>query len=388
MRKWIIGFVVVGILLIWWLLRPQAIPVDVVTLQTAEMAATVEEQGRTRARLPHIITAPVAGHLLRHEWLEGQRVEAGQELAQLALLADDTRTEAGYRANLAAAEARRHSAEASLEEAESALTRAQRESERRDYLFRDRLIGEEERDRYRQELQAAEARTLSARSALAAAQADEGSARALLMGSDGETSADAMIRITAPVSGTLQQIPQREGVVAAGAPLFQLSNADALELVIDLLTQEAVKVSPGDEIRVTGWGGDDTLFGTVDYIEPEAFTKYSALGVEEQRVNVIGTLSAPATTPSAGYRIGAGYRIEAAIVVWRGDDVIAVPGSALLREAGQWHVFVVEDSRAHLRPVTIGESNREQTQVVDGLSGGDQVIVFPSDQVTDGVRVE
>lgn len=382
MRKWIIGFVVLGILLMWWLLRPQAIPVDIVTLETAEMAATVEEQGRTRARLPHIITAPVAGHLLRHEWLEGHRVEAGQELAQLALLAEDTRTEAGYRANLAAAEARRHSAEASLEEAESALTRAQRESERRDYLFRDRLIGEEERDRYRQELQAAEARTLSARSALAAAQADENRARTLLMGSDGETSPDAMIRVTAPVSGTLQQIPQREGVVAAGTPLFQLSNADALELVIDLLTQEAVRVSPGDDILVTGWGGTDTLLGTVDYIEPEAFTKYSALGVEEQRVNVIGSLSAPVNT------LGAGYRIEAAIVVWRGDDVLTVPGSALLREAGQWQVFVVEDGTARLRQVTIGERNREQTQVVDGLSAGEQIIVFPSDQVADGVRVE
>lgn len=382
MRKWIIGFVVVGILLIWWLLRPQTISVDVVTLQTTEMAATVEEQGRTRARLPHTITAPVAGHLLRHEWLEGQRVEAGQELAQLALLADDTRTEAGYRANLAAAEARRHSAEASLEEAESALTRAQRESERRDYLFRDRLIGEEERDRYRQELQAAEARTLSARSALTAAQADENRARTLLMGSDGETSPDSMIRITAPASGTLQQIPQREGVVAAGTPLFQLSNADALELAIDLLTQQAVRVSPGDDILVTGWGGTDTLLGTVDYIEPEAFTKYSALGVEEQRVNVIGSLSAPVNT------LGAGYRIEAAIVVWRGDDVLAVPGSALLREAGQWQVFVVEDGTARLRQVTIGERNREQTQVVDGLSAGEQIIVFPSDQVADGVRVE
>jgi HlyD family secretion protein len=163
---------------------------------------------------------------------------------------------------------------------------------------------------------------------------------------------------------------------------LQISNNDEIELVIDLLTQDAVKVQPGAFIEINGWGGDHPLPGRVKYIEPQAFTKYSALGVEEQRVNVIGRLQE--TQPG----LGAGYRVEAAIVVWQQDHVLTVPTSSLFRRESQWHVFVVENGQAKLRSIEIGEQSRMLAQVISGLSAGEQVIVFPSDLIEEGVNVE
>lgn len=385
MRKWIIMVGIVIAVSAVWLLSSSSVSVTTGVVQTRPLTVTVQEQGRTRARLPYTITAPVNGHLLRTDLIEGVSVQQGDVLARIALIAEDTRTEASIRANLAAAEARQRAAEAALLEAESALPRAQREAERRERLFLDRLISEEERDSYKQTAAAAEARLLSARAAVTAAQADTQNARALLMGVDGTPSDGNSLAVTAPVSGTVQAVHERgDRVVTAGTALFQVSDGDALELVIDLLTQDAVEVSPGDTILVTGWGGEDTLVGTVDYIEPQAFTKYSALGVEEQRVNVIGRL----TGNDAGHpRLGAEYRIEADIVVWQEDEVLTVPVSALFRRDNSWHVFVVEQARAMLRPVQIGRRNRDLAQVLDGLQQNEEVILFPSDQVMDGSTV-
>jgi len=213
--------------------------------------------------------------------------------------------------------------------------------------------------------------------------ADETSARALLMGSSGSDSENPTVQVYAPASGTIQLVHERgDRVIAAGTPLFQISNEDALELIIDLLTQDAVRVYPGDTILITGWGGDDVLMGKVDYVEPQAFTKYSALGVEEQRVNVVGSLL------ENNPQLGAGYRIEAAIAVWQQDDVLTVPTSALFRRDNSWHVFLVENDTATLRPVRVGQRSRDYAQVLEGLQRGSEVIAFPSDLVQEGVAVE
>ncbi len=385
MRKWIIMTAIVMAVAVLWLLSSTPLSVETAVVQTRPLTVTVQEQGRTRARLPYTITAPVNGHLLRNNLIEGMSVRQGDVLAQIALLAEDTRTEASIRANLAAAEARQRAAEATLIETESALPRAQREAERRERLFLDRLISEEERDSYQQTEAAAEARLLSARAAVIAAQADVQNASAALMGLDGNQSDSNNLTVTAPVSGTVQAVYERgDRVIAAGTELFRISDGDALELVIDLLTQDAVQVSPGDTILITGWGGQETLPGTVDYIEPQAFTKYSALGVEEQRVNVIGRLTGSNGGPPL---LGAEYRIEANIVVWQEDEVLTVPISALFRRDNNWHVFVVEQEQAVLRQIRIGRRNRDLAQVLDGLQQNDQVIVFPSDQVMDGSAV-
>lgn len=382
MRKWILGFLALLAIVVYLVsTSSSALRVETATVEQRDLVITVQEQGRTRARLPYTVTAPVNAYMQRTTLIEGDRVEQGQALAELSLLAEDNRAEASYRANLQAAEARRRVAEASLAEAESALARSRSEAERRERLFLDRLIGSEEVELYRQAVQAAESRLQSARSSLAAAQAEIESARARLMGSNSESSEGNLI-LSAPVSGTVLAVHERgDRAVAAGAALFDISDGDTLELVVDLLTQDAVRVSAGDEILVTGWGSNETLRGVVEYVEPQAFTKFSALGVEEQRVNVVGTLIQ--THPA----LGAGYRIEAAIVVAQHEQTLAVPTSALFRRNEQWHVFAVVDGRASLRMVQIGDRNREHARVLDGLQAGDTVIIFPSDLVLDGVEV-
>lgn len=381
MRKWIVGALALLAVTVYLVMSSSsALPVDTATITTQDLVITVQEQGRTRARLPWTVTAPVNAHMLRSALIEGQRVEQGQVLAELALLAEDNRTEAAYRAGLDAAEARRRVAEASLAEAESALERSRSEASRRERLALDRLIGREELELYQQALAAAEARVQSARSSVNAAQADVASASARLMGTDGNS--ENRLTLTAPVGGTVLRVLERgDRAVSAGTPLFEISDGDAMELVVDLLTQEAVRVRPGDDILVTGWGSNDVLRAVVDYVEPQAFTKFSALGVEEQRVNVIGSLVQ--TAPM----LGAGYRIEAAIVVARHEQALAVPVSALFRRNDQWHVFVVENGRAALRRLEIGDRNRDFAQVINGLSAGDSVILYPSDLISDGVDV-
>lgn len=274
-------------------------------------------------------------------------------------------------------------ASANLNEANSTLLVAKREAARRAELFGMGMISIESRDIYAQAAQAAEARVGSARASLAAAQADAQSARSRLLGADARGAAGGLIEVRAPVSGQVLKVyEQSERVVPAGTPLFDLSEGNALELVIDVLTQQGAKGQAGDPIRVTGWGGTETLMGKVRYVEPRAFTKVSALGVEEQRVNVIGDLTAPPPT------LGAESRIEAAIVVWSGDEVLQVPTGALFRRDGAWQAFVVEDGRARLRKLDIGHRNTEFAEVRSGLKEGDRVVVFPSDLVEDSVRVE
>lgn len=381
MQKWIVGaLALLAVVIYLEMSSSTALPVDTATVQAQELVITVQEQGRTRARLPYTVTAPVNAHMLRTSLIEGQRVEQGQVLAELALLADDNRTEAALRAGLEAAEARRRVADASLTEAESALERSRSEAARRERLALDRLIGSEELELYQQALAAAEARVQSARSSVNAAQADVDSARARLMGtSDNEQN---RLALTAPVSGTVLRVLERgDRAVSAGTALFEISDGDAMELVVDLLTQEAVRVTPGDDILVSGWGSNEVLRAVVDYVEPQAFTKFSALGVEEQRVNVIGSLLQPSSS------LGAGYRIEAAIVVARHDHALAVPVSALFRRNEQWHTFVVDNGQAALRALEIGDRNREFAQVVSGLVAGEQVILYPSDLIQDGIEV-
>lgn len=380
MIKWIIIGLTTVVLLVFLFSGPDAVRVQTAAIKEQPLTVTVQEQGRTRAYLPYTVSAPVSGHMLRTELMEGDTVTQGQLLARLALVSEDSRTEASYRANLAAATARRDAAQAALFEAETAAEQAEREALRRERLYLDRLISEEERDAYQQTVNATQSRLSSARSALQAAEAEQNSAQALLMGSDSDAPA---IPVTSPASGTVQVIYERgDRVVSAGTPLFQISNNDEIELVIDLLTQDAVKVQPGASIEIDGWGGNHTLLGQVKYIEPQAFTKFSALGVEEQRVNVIGRLQ----DNHSG--LGAGYRVEAAIVVWHQDNVLTVPTSALFRRDNQWHVFVVEQDQAKLRRIEIGEQNRVLAQVTSGLSAGEQVIVFPSDLVEEGVDVD
>jgi len=370
----------VVVALVMWSAQPRPLAVESAAVTLRPLVVSVDEQGRTRAREPYTVAAPVTGQLLRTALIEGDTVSAGQVLASIAIAPEDRRTEAVLEAAVAAAEARYRVAAAALDEVASAAARAQLEAQRRETLFAQRLIAQEERDAFVQSAAATAAREANARAALQAASAERDSARSQRLGSGGP---EGILDVLAPAGGSVQRVFEKsERVVTAGTPLFQISNGDALELVIDLLTQEAVQVRAGDRIQVTGWGGEQTLEGLVRYVEPQAFTKFSALGVEEQRVNVIGEL----LTPNPG--LGAEYRIEAAIVLDESPAVLSVPTSALFRRDERWQVFAIVGGQVQLREVEIGRRSIDMAEVLNGVQDNERVVVFPSDLVTDGIAVE
>lgn len=364
-------------------LQPQPELVEVARVERRAFAETVEEQGRTRAHRPFVVTAPITGRLLRTELDEGDRVAEQQVIARIAPSPQDQRTVALAEANLAAAEARHSAAEAALEEARSTLDRNRMELERRERLLIDNLASNEEVETYRQLVDAGESRVSAARANLRAARSEIESARSYLIGVGSSGSDEPeIVAVRSPSNGTVYRVfEENDRVIQAGEPIYSISNQDSLELVVDLLTQDAVRVEQGDPVRVTGWGGDFIIDAVVQYIEPEAFTKISALGVEEQRVNVIAELL---NVPD---NMGAEYRVEVAIVTWQGDDVLTIPTSAIFQRSNGWNTFVVVDGQTELRPVLIGSRGRDFTQVVDGVSDGETVVVFPSDLINEGTRV-
>ncbi len=379
---WLTGIALLLAILLVALLRPAGVVVDTAIIERGPLVVTVDEQGRTRARDRYTVAAPVTGRLLRTKLDEGDAVKAGDVVARIAPPPADARASATLRNELAAAQARSRAADASLREADGAYQLAREEAVRRADLFARGLVSAESRDTYLQNAAAARARATSARASAAAARADVDSARSRLLGASGSGEGTAVIEVRTPVDGTiLRVLEESERVVQAGAPLFELSGGEGLELIVDLLTEDAVKVHPGDDIRVTGWGGERVLPGTVRFVEPGAFTKISTLGVEEQRVNVIGDLIDPPT------ELGAGYRIEAAIVVWTGENVLKIPTSAIFRRQNAWHTFVLADGRARLRAVEIGARSIDYAELRNGLDEGATVIVFPSDLIEDGARV-
>ena len=386
-RNWIpILLVSLGVVAgLAWLLRPEPVRVETATVERGPLVETVEEQGRTRARDRYTVAAPITGRLLRTEVDEGHQVADGDVLATMAPPPDDPRTEATLRAELAAADARLREGEASLAEAVNDEAQARREAERRRTLFAQGTISAEAREKYERAAQSARARLETLRASRRAARAEVERSRSRLLGTTSGAEVDGVrgtVAVRAPVSGAILRVHEEsERVVPAGTPLFDIGKGGGLELVIDLLTEEAVRVEAGDAVRVSGWGGGRVLEGRVRYVEPQAFTEISALGVEEQRVNVIGDLLDP---PGS---LGAGYRIEAAIVTWSSEDVLKVPTSAIFQRDGAWRTFAVEAGRATLREIEIGHRGAEAAEVLGGLEAGDDVIVFPSDLVEDGARV-
>ncbi len=194
------------------------------------------------------------------------------------------------------------------------------------------------------------------------------------------------MQVLSPVNGRLLGLRREsEGVVAAGQPLVEIGDPNALEIVVDLLSTDAVKVKPGTRVLFERWGGENTLEGVVRVVEPTGFTKVSALGVEEQRVWVVVDLTSP---PEAWQRLGDGYRVEADFILWEGSDILQIPSSALFRHVGEWTVFVVEDERAARRKVMIGRRTGLRTQILSGLSEGELVILHPDEDIEEGRRVE
>jgi HlyD family secretion protein len=359
--------------------RGSPLEVETATAQVGPLEVVVEDEGRTRAVDRYIVTAPVAGRVQRITVREGNHVDAEAVLARIEPLPLDAPTRGQLQAQLSAASARLRSARAALAQAAEASAQARRELERRRALVTEGALAAEVLEQFALALELREQERVTAQEGVRAAEADVEGVRALLSGSTGAST--TLVAVRAPSSGTVLRVPERsERVVAAGEPLVEVGDPAALEVLVDVLTPDAVRIRQGMPARLTGWGGD-TLHATVRRVEPSAFTRVSALGVEEQRVNVILDL---AHRPA---ELGEGYRVDARIIVWEAAAVLTVPTSALFSDAAGWRAFVVEQGRARLRPVEVGERGDARTQVLSGLEEGETVIVFPPDDLVEGARV-
>jgi HlyD family secretion protein len=379
-----------AIALVVVVLRPAPLALVVAPVVRGPLAVTVDEEGETRVRDRFVVAAPVSGRLDRIRLDEGDRVAAGDVLAKMNPLPLDPRTQAEAAARLEAAEAAKREADARVEQARAALEQAEREAKRARHLARAGTISKEEREHAELEevtrgkeleaaLFAARAADYNVQAARAALLAPGTAARAVTC----DDGAEGCLEIRAPVNGrVLRVLEESERVVNVGAPLLEIGDPRALEIVVDVLSTDAVKVRPGAPVFVEEWGGEHPLRAHVRLVEPSGFTKVSALGVEEQRVNVIADFD---DDPGA---LGDGYRLEARIVVWQSDDVLKTPASSLFRHGSDWNVFAVEDGRARRRTVEVGHGNAFEFEVKGGLDVGDRVILHPSDLVYDGVRVK
>jgi HlyD family secretion protein len=388
---------------------PRPVAVETALAAVGPLAASIDEEGRTRARDRYTIAAPTAGDLERVTMRAGDPVRRGQLLAVLQLSPLDPREREAAQGRLRAAEAlRREAAEnaarAAADTARAAADAGQaaRDRERAEQLHAKGYIPLQELEQARSaETAARSTETAAVKGAEAArfhveaAKSEVAVARAALLA--GEESADderRRLTLRAPADGrVLRVFEESERVVAAGTPILEVGDPARLEVLIEVLSSDAVRVRPGMPVRLEGWGGEGALAAAVRTVEPAAFTKVSALGVEEQRVNVIADLV------GAHGGLGDGYRVEASIVTWAGDAVLTVPASALFRDAASaaggspsgsgpgWAVFTVAEGRARLRRLEVGHRTAAAAEITSGLAAGDRVVLHPPNELRDGVRV-
>jgi HlyD family secretion protein len=374
-----------------WGFWPAPLPVEFARVTEAPLRVVVEEEGQTRVKDRFVLSAPVAGYLQRIQLDVGDRVEQGQVLAVLEPLRPevlDPRSRARAEAQVAAAEAALHAAQeqAAAAAAETRFARAELARKRR--LQGDALISEGELDAAETRARQTGAEQRSADFAVDVARFElEAAQTALQFSITGDAAAAReTVKLRAPVASRVLQLHhESEGVVSTGEALLEIGDPAALEVAVDVLSADAVRIRPGTPVEFHRWGGELPLDGVVRRIEPTGFTKVSALGVEEQRVWVIADLTTPR---ELWQQLGDGYRVEAHFILWQEQAVLQVPASALFRHADGWAVFAVVAGRARLTAVRTGRNNGLATQILEGVKAGDSVIVHPDDRVSDGVRVQ
>ena len=382
--------VIVALIFAFW---PRPVLVDTAEVVSGPMQVFVTDDGETRIHDIFRISAPLAGRVLRIDSHVGDEVVAGETVVATLQQTDpaflDVRSQSEREAAVRAAEAAVSLAEAEVERARAEMDFAHADLERARGLELGETISPRALQRAEVDVQTKKAALEEAQSMLSVRRYELETARAALIlpgGEEGSGDAPCCIQLNSPTNGKVLQILHKsEGVVAAGTPLLEVGDPSDLEIVVDLLSSDAVNVVEGARVAIDEWGGGHTLNGRVRRVEPYAFTKTSALGIEEQRVNVIIDFSDP---PETRRNLAHGFRIVANIVVWEGDSEVQVPIGALFRVGDQWAVFAVEDGRARLRIIDIGQRNTNHAQVADGLAPGDSVVLYPSDQISDGTRVK
>lgn len=378
---------------------PRALGVDMARIARGGMIVTIDEEAKTRVHDAFLVSAPVAGRLLRVDVEPGDAVIEGETIVARLAPADpsvlDVRSEAQAKAAVEAAEAALALARADVKNANADAVFAKAEVERARALRPADAISQSRLDAAERAWRGASAARDMADARVAMREADLKNARAMLMSvSEAKKLSMAtnphpreVLTLRAPISGRiLRVIQESETIVQAGAPVLEIGDPGGdLEIVAELLSTDAVSANAGDRVIIDKWGGGAPLDGAVERIEPWGFTKFSALGVEEQRVNAIIRFTGD---ESARAGLGHGYRAEVRIVIWEDDDALKVPASALFRSGDSWAVFRVENGRARLTEIRIGESNGSEAAILEGLSEGDDVILYPGNQIADGARVK
>jgi HlyD family secretion protein len=388
-RILLIGGLVAVIAGVLWSLKPRPIRVETATVTVGRFVATVDEDGKTRVRERYVVDAPLAGRLLRIPLKVGDRVTQGNAVATILpspvpFLDPRSRREAEER--LGAAEAARDRATAEIERARAEALQAENELVRVQTLVQRGVSTKQSLERAELAARVTERQLNAAEFQNHATEHAVEQSRALLARYDqGSTAASDAWSVTTPVSGdVLKVLQESEAIVAAGTPLLEIGDPHALELVVDVLSPDAVEIQPGADVIIERWGGQGNLEGRVRRVEPSAFTKISTLGVEEQRTNVIVDFASP---PEKWSGLGDGYRIEARISVFSRDNATIVPAGSLFRVGDGWNVYVVRDGRAERRPVELLRRSGRWAAIASGLTAGETVIVYPNDSVRPGVTV-
>ncbi len=380
-RRWLpYAGAVVLVALITAGLWPRPIPVETARVVVGSLRATVNEEGKTRIKQRYVVSAPVAGQLRRIPFKAGAEVRAGETVVAVIDPLSPTLLDARTRT---AAEARRDTAIANRDKAQAEERFAASELRRQEMLYAEKMISI-------QELETRQMREASAAKELAAAESALRQTEAELVEFAGSAAGGTNtllypVQVKAPANGrVLRVFEENARSVAAGTPLVEIGDPADLEVVVEVLSRDGAMIPPGTPVELEQWGGGEPLQAKVRLVEPAAFTKVSALGVEEQRVNVVADLLTP---PDQRRNVGDAFRVEAKIIVWEASDTLKAPVGALFRKGEQWAAFVVADGRARLRMVKAGRSSGTETQVLEGLKQGEEVILYPGNRVRDGQRV-
>ena len=382
-RRILSGAIVLALLgLLVWAFVPEPMPVTVGEVARGPMTVTLDEDGEVRAFDRYVVAAPVGGQLLRGTLREGDPVAQGQVVARIAPLPLSERERGEHEARAAAARALKLGADEQVHRAKASLDHARRERERADKLVAQGFMSSQaaEQARVTETTAGADLEAAQHRARAAAADVRAVEAGLVTLRSDG-SGRQAVIEVKSPAAGQVLRVHERsERVLASGAPIVTIGDPGRFEVVLDFLTTDAVRIRPGMTVLLDNWGGG-TLKARVRLVEPGAFAKTSALGVEEQRTNVLADfIDAPGP-------LNDGYRIEGRVVVWESGNATKVPVSSLFRSGGDWAVFVVEQGQALNRPVRIGQRNALDAEVLEGLNPGDIVVRHPPNDLADGARV-
>ena len=371
------GLVVVAILL--FVMKPSPLQVDAESIRKGELTVTLDGEGMTRVRDSFTVASPVNGRVERITLEEGDFVQKNSVVARVTPPPLNTR-------EFEEAEARSRSAEAVLEAARASerqvqvdLDQAARKYNRYKNLYGKGAVAAETFEEVKTAWQVLQKQHQAALLNVESARYDFEAALSVI----GQSGSGNTVNVFAPDSGRVLRVFEKsERVVSAGTPLVEMGNPEDIELVIDVLSSDAVKVEPDMRVQVEEWGGGTVLSGVVRTVEPAAFTKISALGIEEKRVNIIVDLEEPES------RLGDNYRIQAKIILWQGGGVLQVPVSSIFRGDQGWNVFVIRNGKAVRQPITIGKRGTYYAEVLDGLEEGDVVVIHPTNDLEDDMRVK